>query len=80
MAHTLLIHFVSEEPFVAEVDELPKPTDQILICFSPRRRDGKEVETFLPEVGTVMIPWHRVTFIEVIPGAAAEEVVTFIRE
>ena len=80
MPYTLLVHLANEEPFVAEVDELPAAGDQVLICNSPRRRDGKDVETFLPEVSTVLIPWQRVTFVEIIPGAVSEEIVSFIRE
>ena len=80
MSQTLLVHMMNEEPFLAEVDALPAAVDQVLICSSPRRRDGKDVENFLPEVVTVIIPWHRVTYIEVIPSQASEEVLTFVRE
>lgn len=80
MAHTLLVHVSNEEPFVAEVERLPEPGDQVLICNSPRRRDGKDVDSFLPEVVTVMIPWHRVVFVEIMPSEAEEDIFTFVRE
>ena len=80
MAYTLLVHLTHEEPFLAEVDELPQSGDQVLICNSPRRRDGKDVESFLPEVVTVLIPWLRINFVEIMPSETAEDVFTFIRE
>jgi hypothetical protein len=80
MAHTLLIHMENEEPFVAEVEELPQPADQIVICNNPRRRDGKDVGSFLPEAVTVVIPVARLLFLEVLPTEVPEELVTFVRE
>jgi len=80
MPHTLTIHMMNEEPFVAEIDELPHAVDQVLICNSPRRRDGKDVASFLPEVVTVLVPWHRIAFVEVMPSEVMEDIVTFIRE
>jgi len=80
MAHTLFIHMRNEEPFVGEVDQLPQPTDQVLICTNPRRRDGKDVDSFLAEVVTVLIPWHRIAFVEILLTEAAEDIVTFVRE
>lgn len=80
MAYTLFVHMLNEEPFVAESEELPQPSDQLLICTSPRRRDGKDVDSFLPEVVTVLLPWHRIAFVEVMPTEATEELITFVRE
>ncbi len=80
MSYTLFIHMVNDEPFVAEVNELPAPTDQVLVCNSPRRRDGKDVGSFLPEVVTVIIPWQRIVFVELMPTETSEEIVSFIRE
>ncbi len=80
MAHTLLIHVENEEPFLAEVDELPGRADQLLLCNSPRRRDGKDVDGFLPEVVTIIIPWNRVYFAELMPSETSEDLITFVRE
>jgi hypothetical protein len=74
--HTLLIHIMNEEPIVAEVEELPSPSDQALYCISPRRRDGRELHYVLPEVQTVIIPWHRISFVEVLPSGEEEEIVS----
>lgn len=80
MAFSLLVHMMNEEPFVADVESLPQPVDQIFICANPRRRDGKDVDSFLPEVANILIPWHRIAFIEVMPSESTEEIVSFVRE
>ncbi len=80
MAPTMLIHMLNEEPIVAEVTDLPSPSDQLMICNNPRRRDGKDVSSLLPEVVTVLIPWHRINFVEVMPTEVPEDLVTFVRE
>jgi hypothetical protein len=74
--HTLLIHLANEEPIMAEVEELPKPTDLALYCISPRRRDGKELVNVLPEVQTIILPWHRIIFVEVMPAGEEEEIIS----
>lgn len=74
--HSVIIHISNEEPFMAEIEELPGPTDQILYCSNPRRRDGRELHYVLPEVQKIIVPWHRVTFIEIMPSAEEEEIVS----
>jgi hypothetical protein len=74
--HTLLIHVANEEPIMGEVEALPTPTDLVIFCTNPRRRDGKEVHYVLPEVQTIIIPWHRINFVEIMPSAAEEEIVS----
>lgn len=80
MAYTLLIHLANTDPIVAEVDELPAPQDQILVISNPRQRDGKDLQFVMPEVQTLIFPWNRITFIEVMPTEEEEEVIGFIRE
>jgi len=80
MAYTLLIHLANTDPVVAEVDELPDPQDQILVITNPRQRDGKDLQYVMPEVQTLIFPWSRITFIEVMPTEEEEEVIGFIRE
>lgn len=76
MLHTLLIHMANEEPILAEVEELPSPADQSLLCTNPRRRDGKDLHYILPEVQVIIIPWHRIIFVEVMPSREEEEIIS----
>jgi len=80
MTHSILIHMINEDPILAEIEELPERQDRILVAQNPRRRDGKDLHYLMPEVSTVVFPWHRISFVEVIPTGAEEEVVTFVRE
>ena len=80
MPHTVLIHILNEEAVVGEIEELPDPSDQVLIVNNIRYRDGRQVSYVLPETDMVIYPWIRVHCVEIMPGEEREEVVTFIRE
>jgi hypothetical protein len=32
------------------------------------------------DVTKMIVPWHRINFIEVIPSGEAEDIITFVRE
>jgi hypothetical protein len=80
MSHTVLVHVLNEEPLVGEMDEIPEPSDQVLIMRNVRRRDGRDVSYLLPEASSVMFPWSRIHCVEIMPSESEEDVVTFIRE
>ncbi len=79
MAYTVVIHLVGEEPIMAEMDKLPEPSDNCIICTGVRRKDGKPVEYVEANADIVIFPWHRISAIEVLPSVE-EEVVEFFRE
>jgi hypothetical protein len=74
--HTIFLHLMNEEPFLAEIEELPSPTDTALRCLNPRRRDGKELHYVMPEVTVLYVPWHRISFVELMPSAREEEIIS----
>lgn len=80
MAISLLVHITNEDPIVMDVDELPDPTHEYVVGMNPRYRDGKDVHYILPDVTSVLFPWHRITFIEVLPSADEEDVMGFVRD
>ncbi|MDX1616020.1 MAG: hypothetical protein R3300_17045 [Candidatus Promineifilaceae bacterium] len=80
MAISIVLHISNEEPIVCEIENLPDPSDQIIVVHNPRRRDGKDIHYLDDEVNTMIVPWHRVNFIQVRPQADVEEVITFVRE
>jgi hypothetical protein len=77
---TLLIHVANEEPILAEVEELPALDSTVIYAVNPRRRDGKEVHYVLPEVQTLIIPWWRINFIQIMPSGEEEEIVAFFKD
>ncbi len=81
MSITVIMHIANEEPIIGELDELPEPTDQMVTITNPRRRDGKDIHYLEDEVTTMIVPWHRINFLEIMPTAEGlEEVITFVRE
>ncbi len=80
MSVSVLVHILNEEPIAAELDALPESTDQFVLVRNPRRRDGKDLHFLDEEVSTILLPWHRVNFIQILPSAASEEVIGFVRE
>jgi hypothetical protein len=65
---------------VGEVEDLPAPGDLNLRVQNPRKRDGKDLHYLQNDVTTVIWPWNRVSFIEVLPSGAEDEIIGFVRE
>ena len=81
MSVTVIMHIANEEPILGEIDGMPEPTHQMVLISNPRRRDGKDIHYLEDEVTTMIVPWHRINFIEIMPSAEEmEEVITFVRE
>lgn len=77
---TVYVHMVGEDPIVGEVDELPQHTDSILPIKNPRRKDGKDIIYLEQNVTQIIIPLHRITLLEILPGAEEDEIISFVRE
>ncbi|NJK81883.1 MAG: hypothetical protein HC893_07225 [Chloroflexaceae bacterium] len=68
MPRKVILHVVGEDPIVAEMDEDPQPSDLFIRVTNPRKRDGKDVPSVTPGVQFVIYPWHRITFLELMPS------------
>jgi len=77
---SVVIHIANEESISCEVEELPDPTDQSIRIFNPRKRDGLDLHYVLEDVTSLIIPLHRVTFIQIMPSSATEDIIGFVRE
>lgn len=80
MAYTVLIHIQNEEAVVGEIEDLPSPTDTNISVQNPRKRDGKDLPFLQTEVTSVIWPWTRINFIEVLPSGEDDEIIGFVRE
>ena len=81
MAYTVIIHLMNEDPIVAEMESLPEANSTCVCCTEVRRRDGKPVHYVAPEAQTVIFPWSRITFIEVLGGEVERaDVLEFFRD
>ena len=80
MSTSVIVHIRNAEPMLAEIEEMPQLTDTLLKLSNPRQRDGKDLIFLEHNVVTVFWPWSEISFLEILPGETAEEVVSFIRE
>lgn len=65
MPKTAVLHIVGEDPVLADLDQEPQPTDLYVKVSNLRKRDGKDVNYLTPGVQSVIFPWHRITFLEI---------------
>ena len=80
MAYTVILHIAGESAVAGEIDELPKPTDTILMVSNPRSRDGKDLHYLETNVVKVIWPIEKLTLIEVLQGQEEEKIIGFVRE
>ncbi len=80
MSQSVIVHIANEDPIVGEVDELPTPTDTSIKVHNPRRRDGKDLHYLQSDVVTVIWPMIAISFIEVLPTEAEEQVISHVRD
>ena len=80
MSSTVIVHIRNTEPMLAEIDELPQLTDVLIKLSNPRQKDGKDLIFLERNVVSVYWPWAEISFLEILPGDTAEDVVSFIRE
>lgn len=76
---TVYVHINNEDPVMGEVEDMPNPSDQMIIVKHPRKRDGKDVTYLEPNTSFVIWPLHRITFIEIMEDKE-EEIISFVRE
>lgn len=70
---TLLVHISNSEPVKIDVEELPSPTDIMIIGRNPRDRKDREVEWLDEGVTSVILPWSRINFIQIMPSGDAQD-------
>ncbi len=69
---TLLIHLQNTEPIKVDVEDVPSTADTALMGKNPRDRSDRELDWIDDGVSTVLIPWSRISYVEVLPGAEEE--------
>jgi hypothetical protein len=80
MAYHVILHVAGEVAIAGEVEELPKPTDNLLIVMNPRTREGKDLHYIEANVSKVIWPINKLTLIEVLEGEEEEKIIGFVRE
>ena len=79
MAIRVIVHVLDDEPFVADIDELPASTATCIQLKNPTTRDQKTVRWTVGPVQSVIYSMSRITFIEV-PIRSDTDVQIFVRD
>ena len=80
MAYSIILHMPGEPSVLGEIEELPKPSDNLIIVSNPRLRDGKDIHYLEHNVVKVMWPVVRITLIEILESEDEENLIGFVRE
>ena len=80
MAYHDILHIAGENAIAGEIEELPKPSDTLIVVSNPRTREGKDLHYIEPNVSKVIWPINKLTLIEVLEGAEEEKIIGFVRD
>ena len=80
MPYAVILHISGEPAIAGEVEELPKPTDTLLIVSNPRLRDGKDLHYLEHNVVKVIWPIEKISLIEILASENEENLIGFVRE
>ena len=80
MAYSIILHITGETSVAGEIEDLPKPTDTIIVVINPRQKDGKDLQYLDNNVTKVIWPLSKVGFIEILENADEEKIIGFVRE
>ena len=80
MAYTIILHVAGEASIAGEIEDLPKPTDNIILVSNPRMKDGKDLHYIDSNVTKVIWPLVKVSFIEIMDSTEEEKIIGFVRE
>ena len=70
MIRNVVIHITNEQPLLADLYEMPTPTDVSLVCTNMRMLDGKK-PIFIDHADSVFVfPYLNIRFIEILASAA----------
>ena len=80
MAYSVILHISGEPSILGEIEELPKPSDTLIIVSNPRLRDGKDIHYLEHNVVKVIWPVEKLTLIEILESEDEEHLIGFVRE
>ncbi len=73
MLRNAVLHLHNEQPLVADIFELPSPTDTTIRLTNLRSLDGKR-PVFADDMKSIFVfPYHRVSFVEIPAQATLSE-------
>lgn len=80
MAYTVILHVAGEASIAGEIEDLPKPTDTIIVVSNPRQKDGKDLHYIDNNVVKVIWPMSKISFIEIMESTEEDKIIGFVRD
>jgi hypothetical protein len=80
MPYSVILHISGEAAIAGEIEDIPKPTDNMIVVMNPRQKDGKDLHYIDNNVVRVIWPIAKVSFIEILESAEEEKIIGFVRE
>ena len=80
MRQPIAIHMADQEIIMGEVETLPNQTDRFIILHNPLQSDGKRLSYVEEGVNTLLVSWHQILFVQLLPGAGGDMPLSFVRE
>jgi hypothetical protein len=80
MSYQVILHLANSEPILAEIEELPGPTDTLIKIKNPTMVDGKDITYIRDDTTTILWPIERINFLEVVSEEENEKIFGFVRE
>lgn len=77
---SVIVHINNEDAVVCEMEEMPDPTTAFLIIHNPRLRDGSDIHYLDENVTSMMVPMHRINFVQILPSSDTEDIIGFVRD
>jgi hypothetical protein len=71
MIRNVVVHMQGDQPFIADLETLPTPTDTALVCTNIRLAGGKKPTFIDHSESWFLIPLLHIRFVEIPPTAEA---------
>ena len=71
--YTIILHVSNSAPVKLEVEDLPDPNAVSILGKNPRERNDKDFEWVDEGVETVIFPWWRINYVQVLPNEDEEQ-------
>jgi hypothetical protein len=73
----VIVHLENDLPIVVDLEQLPQPTDRMIMCTNVRTVDGKRPSFVNDKHATYIFPLEVIRLIEAPPDGAASTAVAF---
>jgi hypothetical protein len=77
---TVVVHILNQDPFIADMVDLPEPSTSIILVQNPRLRDGKALSNLNQATEKLIYPIHRINFIEVLHIEDEDDIISHVRD